>query len=232
VTGAARGIGRAIAGRIVRDGAYALLIDRDEAVYGVASELPSGRASAVVCDLADFDASELAIRAAITSLPEPLTGLVNNAGITRDALLEQMSVADFSLVLRINLGATYRLTVALCELMPEAGAVVSLSSRSYLGSVGQVNYAASKGGVVGMTRALALQLAPRIRVTAIAPGLVDTEMVASMPEHVRDRLVASIPMGRTAQVEEVASVVSWLLSDDASYVTGQCLLVCGGRSIA
>jgi NAD(P)-dependent dehydrogenase (short-subunit alcohol dehydrogenase family) len=232
VTGAARGIGRAIAERLISDGAHAIMVDRDESVARVVAELPSGRATPVVNDLIDAAGSQAAIRAAIAARPEPLTGLVNNAGVTRDALIEEMSEQDFVEVMRINLGATYQLTTALCQLMPAKGAVVSLSSRSYLGSMGQVNYAASKGGVVGMTRALAIGLAPRLRVNAVAPGLVDTEMVAAMPQPVRTKIVAAIPLERLGQPTEVASIVAWLLSDEAAYVTGQCVLVCGGRSIA
>ena len=143
-----------------------------------------------------------------------------------------MTDNEFNDVIRINLGAAYALTVGLADMMADGGAVVSLSSRSYLGSVGQLNYAASKGGLVGMTRALALELAPRVRLNAIAPSLVATDMTAAIPDKIRERLVASIPYGRMGTTAEVASVVSWLLSSGSEYVTGQCLLVCGGRSLS
>jgi 3-oxoacyl-[acyl-carrier protein] reductase len=231
VTGAARGIGRGIAARLVDAGAHVVLVDRDEQVRRTAAGMPAGRTSSVVCDVGDVRGSAVAIKDRLSELTEPLSGLVNNAGITRDALADRMSDREWTDVLRINLGAAYGLTMELSNLMTR-GAVVSLSSRSYLGSVGQLNYAASKGGLVGMTRALALELAPAVRLNAIAPSLVETDMTAAIPEHIRDRLIGSIPFGRMGTPAEIASVVSWLLSQDAEYLTGQCLLVCGGRSLS
>ena len=232
VTGAARGIGRAIAERLARDGLQTLLVDLSPRVEETAQELRSRGLSvaAVQADILDPQGREQ-IAQAVQARGQPLRALVNNAGITRDALLESMTEEDFLQVVRVNLGGAYLLTRRLLPLMGEGSAIVSISSRAYLGNVGQFNYAASKGGLVGMTRALALELAPRIRVNAVAPGLIATDMSLSIPERVRDRLVARIPAGRMGQPEEVAAVVSFLLSDEASYVNGQVVLVCGGRSV-
>ncbi|MBX6342851.1 MAG: SDR family oxidoreductase, partial [Thermomicrobiaceae bacterium] len=189
-----------------------------------------GRAGAGVADMVAAAGRE-AIAAAVERAGGPLRALVNNAGITRDALIDKMEEDAFLQVIRVNLGGAYLLTRRLLPLFAEGGAIVNLSSRAYLGNVGQFNYAASKGGLVGLTRALALELAPRVRVNAVAPGLIATEMTMAMPEHVRQRLVERIPLGRMGVPAEVASVVAFLVSDAASYVTGQVVLICGGRSV-
>jgi NAD(P)-dependent dehydrogenase (short-subunit alcohol dehydrogenase family) len=228
VTGAARGIGAAIAARLARAGLDPLLVDVDPGVEDAAAGL--GRsAGAVVADITE-PAGRDAVRAAIGD--RPLRALVNNAGITRDARIGRMSEADFRSVIRINLGGAYEMTRALLDAFAEGGAIVNMSSRAYLGNIGQFNYSASKGGLAGMTRALALELAPRIRVNAVAPGLTASEMTKAMPEHVLDKLIAAIPAGRMADPEEIAEVVCALAAPGASYVTGQVVVACGGRSLA
>jgi 3-oxoacyl-[acyl-carrier protein] reductase len=231
VTGAARGIGRAIAERLGADGLRVLLVDLDPAVEASANELGAGgvEATAVVADVTDGN-GRTAVRSAVGDVP--LRVLVNNAGITRDARITKMDDEEFLAVIRVNLGSAYALTRTLLPAMAGEGTIVSLASRAYLGNVGQFNYAASKGGLVGMTRALALELAPGIRVNAVAPGLTASEMTKAMPEHVLDRLVSTIPMGRMAEPREIAETVALLASPAASYVTGQVLIACGGRSIA
>jgi 3-oxoacyl-[acyl-carrier protein] reductase len=137
-------------------------------------------------------------------------------------------------VLRVNLTGTFNGCQAAAARMSTAGggAIVNLSSRSYLGNIGQANYSASKAGVVGLTRTLALELARySIRVNAIAPGFVDTEMARAVPEDVRERVVKAIPLRRMARPEEIANVALFLASDESSYITGQVLVVCGGRSV-
>lgn len=232
VTGAARGIGRAVAERLGAEGRTVLLVDVAEAVEGTAAELRAAGvdAVAVVADLVD-DAGVAAVVAAAGSLDRRPAVLVNAAGITRDQLLGGMTGEEFAAVIRVNLGTAYRLTLAIEPLLADGGAVVQISSRSWLGNVGQFNYAMSKGGLVGLTRALALAWAPRIRVNAVAPGLTATQMTLDMPERVRDRLVDATPMGRMAEPAEVAAVVTALAGDAFGYVTGQVLPICGGRSL-
>jgi 3-oxoacyl-[acyl-carrier protein] reductase len=226
VTGAARGIGRAVAVRLARDGRRLVLVDLDPAVEAAAADVGGG-ALAVVADITSAD-GRAAVRDAAGS---SVHALVNNAGITRDALVHKMDEADFLAVLRVNLGGAYELTRALLDRFEDGAAIVNLSSRAYLGNVGQFNYAASKGGLVGLTRALALELAPRVRVNAVAPSLTATEMTKAMPERVLEKLIGRIPMGRMAEPAEIADVVALALSPATAYVTGQVLVACGGRSL-
>jgi len=223
ITGAGRGIGRAIAERL-RPRHDLVLVDLDPAVETVAQQL---RAAAVVCDVTDP-----AGRARIVDAAGAVDVLVNNAGITRDARVVKMEEEAFLAVIRVNLGAAYELTTALRDRFAEGASVVSLASRAYLGNFGQLNYSASKGGLVGMTRALALQLAPHVRVNAIAPSLTASEMTKAMPEKVLDKMIASIPLGRMAEPAEIAETVAALASPAMAYVTGQVVVACGGRSLA
>ena len=228
VTGGAAGIGRAIAARLART-CGVVVADRSSATAEAAAAIGSG-AIPVEADLTTEE-GVAAVAASVRSAGEPLVGLVNNAGITRDARIGKMTAEDFAAVLSVNLGAAYRLTSALVPLMADAGAIVSISSRSYLGNFGQYNYAISKGGLVGLTRALALRLAPRIRVNAVAPGLIETAMTAAMPPEVLAGLVQRIPVGRPGRPEEVADLVAFLLSDQAAYITGEVYIIGGGRSL-
>ena len=173
-----------------------------------------------------------AVESAVDSAGVPLLGLVNNAGITRDARLINMTDDDFSAVLDVNLGAAYRLTTTLADKMTEGGSIVNIASRAYLGNFGQYNYSMSKGGVVGLTRAMALSLAPHVRVNAIAPGLIGTEMAIAIPEDVLEKMVSAIPLDRMGSPEEIANVVWFLLTPLSSYVTGHVVVVGGGRSLS
>lgn len=226
VTGAARGIGRAIAERLVSAGHSPLLVDLSPGVHDAAAELGG---VGVEADVASPEGIA-AIVAAVDRASYPLAVLVNNAGITRDAMVHKMTEADFRSVVRVNLGGTYALTEALANRIADGGSVVNLSSRAQLGNVGQFNYAVSKTGVIGLTRAFALTHAPRLRVNAVAPGFVESEMTQSMPVEVRDRIVNSVPLARPGQPRDIAEAVAWLGSPEAGYVTGQVLYVCGGRS--
>jgi NAD(P)-dependent dehydrogenase (short-subunit alcohol dehydrogenase family) len=223
ITGAGRGIGRAVAARL-RPRHALLLVDLDPHVEAVARDL-GGRA--VVGDVTDA-----AVREQIADAAGEVEVLVNNAGITRDARIVKLEEEAFLAVIRVNLGAAYELTTALRDRFADGASVVSLASRAYLGNFGQFNYSASKGGLVGMTRALALQLAPRVRVNAIAPSLTASEMTRAMPEKVLDKMIASIPLGRMAEPEEIAETVAALASPAMAYVTGQVVVACGGRSLA
>jgi 3-oxoacyl-[acyl-carrier protein] reductase len=158
--------------------------------------------------------------------------LVNNAGITRDGRVADLSLPAFSLVVEVNLVAAMRLALALDRELGEGASIVNMSSRAGLGNFGQANYVASKSGLVGFTRALALRWAPRVRVNAVAPGLIDTPMTQAMPERVLDKLVAAVPAGRMGTGADIAEVVAWLASPASGYVTGQVVTACGGRSLA
>lgn len=228
VTGAAGGIGTAISHRLAEDGRRLILVDMVPALAKVAADLEtSTMVRAVQADLT----TEGGIRAVHAEVLElgSLELVVNNAGITRDARLTNLSEENFDLVMDVNLGAPLRLVETLHPLM-EAGAIVNISSRSYLGNFGQYNYSMSKGGLVGLTRAYSLRLAPRIRVNAIAPGLIGTEMTKAIPAEVREKMVAAIPMQRMGTPEEVAALVSYLAS--ATYITGEVITIGGGRSLS
>ena len=211
VTGAARGIGKAVADRLDSGGYDVLRVDLADGF------------------IADVTSAE--DRTRIVEAAGPVDVLVNNAGITRDARIVKMTEEQFLAVIRVNLGAAYKLTRALT--LNDGASVVSLASRAYLGNFGQFNYSASKGGLVGMTRALALELAPRgVRVNAIAPSLTASEMTRAMPENVLEKMITSIPLGRQAEPEEIAETIAALASPATAYVTGQVLVACGGRSLA
>jgi 3-oxoacyl-[acyl-carrier protein] reductase len=225
VTGAARGIGRVIAETLEASGPFTIVgVD-------IAPELAlSDSITPVQADLTDADGPTV-VREAVESTGEPLLGVVNNAGITRDARLINLTDDDFNAVLEVNLGAAYRLSMELAPLIQPEGAIVNIASRAYLGNFGQFNYSMSKGGLVGLTRALAISLAPDIRVNAIAPGLIATEMSMAIPEDVREKMVSAIPLGRMGEPAEIAQAVWFLMSPLSSYVTGHVLVVGGGRSL-
>ncbi len=226
VTGAARGIGRAIAEKMASTGPLTVIgVD-------IAPELAlSESITPVQIDLTSDDGPGL-VRDEIESSGSPLIGLVNNAGITRDARLINMTDDEFGAVLEVNLGAAYRLTSALAPLMSDGGSIVNIASRAYLGNFGQFNYSMSKGGVVGMTRAMALSLAPNIRVNAVAPGLISSEMSLGIPEEIREKMIDAIPLDRMGTPEEIANTVWWLLTPLSSYITGEVIVVGGGRSLS
>jgi 3-oxoacyl-[acyl-carrier protein] reductase len=226
VTGAARGIGRVIAERMAGTGPITVVgVD-------VAPELALSEAITPV--QVDLTTSEgpAEVREAILGTGLPLIGLVNNAGITRDSRLVNMTDENFRAVLEVNLGAAHRMCTELAPLMSDGGSIVNISSRAYLGNFGQFNYSMSKGGVVGLTRALALSLAPAIRVNAVAPGLIGSEMSLGIPDDVRERMVDAIPLQRMGTPEEVADLVWFLLTPLSSYVTGEVIVVGGGRSLS
>lgn len=236
VTGAARGIGQAIALRLADEGAHLVLNDlRDELLEETAQAIVDRGGGVLIV------AADIAERADVDRLAEQtvahfgrLDVWINNAGITRDALLLKMTAEQWDAVLRVNLTGTFNGCRAAAMQMASAdgGSIVNLSSRAYLGNIGQANYSASKAGVVGLTRTLALELARHaIRVNAIAPGFVDTEMARAVPADVRERVIKAIPLRRMARPEEIANVALFLASDESSYITGQVLVVCGGRSV-
>lgn len=228
VTGAARGIGLTIARRLSRDHDHLILVDISPALGEATVEIEQlgVDVTPVQVDLTTPDGV-----ATVRDKSDGATLLVNNAGITRDARLVNMTRADFDLVIAINARAGLALTEALAPVMTDGGSIVNIASRAYLGNFGQFNYSISKGAVVGMTRAHAIDLAPRLRVNAIAPGLINTEMVKTIPEDVINRMVSAIPLARMGEPEEVAELVAFLGSERASYLTGQVAVIGGGRSL-
>jgi 3-oxoacyl-[acyl-carrier protein] reductase len=223
VTGGNRGIGRAIAEAFVAAGDQVAVTHRS-------GEPPEG-ALGVRCDVTDADSVEAAF-AEVEQAHGPVEVLVANAGITRDTLLLRMSEDDWSSVIETNLTGSYRVAKRAAKgmLRLRRGRLVFISSVvGLLGSAGQVNYAASKAGLVGMARSLARELGSRsITANVVAPGFVETEMTAVLPQEQQAQYQSQIPLGRFASVEEVAGVVQWLASDAAGYVTGAVIPVDGG----
>jgi 3-oxoacyl-[acyl-carrier protein] reductase len=233
LTGAAGGLGVAMARALAAAGHELVLVDLAEGVHDVAERLAADGVSArsVVADLTAAEGLDEVVRA-VESQEAPLRLLVNNAGITRDARLVNLTDDAFDLVVNVNLVAAMRLTYALEPLFADGASVVNLSSRAALGNFGQANYVTSKSALVGFTRALAQAWSPRVRANAVAPGLIDTPMTQGMPPDVLDKMVARIPSARIGTPEDVAAAVVFLASEAAAYVNGQVLTVCGGRSIS
>ncbi len=235
VTGGSRGIGRAIALCLAEEGANVAVIyagntaAAEETQKAIAEK--GGQAIAIQCDVANEDA----VTAMMKQVKEQFGSidiLVNNAGITRDGLLMRMKTSDWQAVLDTNLTGTFFCTKAVTKIMMKqrSGAIVNLTSVVGLtGNAGQANYAAAKSGIIGFTKSVAKELASRgIRVNAVAPGCIDTDMTAVLSDAVKDEMLKIIPLGRVAQPEEVAKAVLFLVSDCASYITGQVLNVDGG----
>jgi len=233
VTGGAGAIGRAIAARLHGEGHPVLLADIAPSVADVAGQLDAAGPALVRACVVDLSGPGAAatIQHAASDLG-PIQLLVNNAGITRDGRALDLSDADFRTVVALDLIAPLRLVLELAPNLADSGAIVNIASRAGLGNFGQANYVAAKAGLIGATRSLALRLAPRLRVNAVAPGLIDTPMTASMPPEVLAKLVAKVPLERAGEPADVAAAVAFLASAEASYVTGQTLVVCGGRSLA
>ncbi|MFN2485103.1 MAG: SDR family oxidoreductase [Acidimicrobiia bacterium] len=229
VTGAAGGIGSAICKRLAGEGWTLIAVDASPRLADTVSILEEAEAKVrpVEANLTTDEGLDM-VGSAIEGAP-PLELIVNNAGITRDARLVNMTEDEFASVIDVNLGAPYQIISRFAPMMKE-GAIVNISSRAYLGNFGQFNYSMSKGALVGITRAFALTLAPRIRVNAIAPGLIGTEMSMAIPADVRERMVDSIPLGRMGEPEEVADLVVFLARP--GYITGEVITVGGGRSLS
>jgi 3-oxoacyl-[acyl-carrier protein] reductase len=233
VTGGSRGIGWAVAQRLSGAGAAVAIVARDEArAREAAARLPGpARALAVTADMAESATVE---RAAATVERElgPVDILVNNAGITRDGLLVRMSDAEWDQVLDTNLKGSFVATrlVARGMMKRRFGRIINISSIVGLtGNRGQANYAASKAGLIGFSKAVAKELASRnVLVNVVAPGFIDTDMTQALPEAARQALLAQIPLGRLGDVADVAAAVLFLASDLAGYITGQVLVVDGG----
>ncbi len=238
VTGGAKGIGAAIANRLATAGHRIAICGRDEkALRNHAVHLSSLGATTltVVADLRDSAAPDRII----AKIEEQWGGveiLVNNAGITRDGLAVRMSTDDFNDIIQVNLVSAFALSKRCVRSMMKArwGRIINISSIvAVMGNAGQANYIAAKAGLIGLTKALAVELAPRnITVNAIAPGFITTDMTSSLPEDVAKQYMARIPLGRFGSADDVAGVVAFLASDEAAYITGQVIRVDGGMVMA
>lgn len=235
ITGAGRGIGRATAQRFAEEGARVVVAELDETSGQAAAE--ALRAEGFEAAFVQVDISKReSVRALVASVKERygrIDALVNNAGILADRTLKKLTDEDFERVIRVNLQGTFAMTQEVAALMREQGTGGSISNAASVvalyGNFGQTNYVASKAGVIGMTRVWARELGrDKIRVNAVAPGFIETEMTKQIPPKVTEMLVAKVPLQRMGHVNEVASVYSFLASDDGAYVTGAVLSVDGG----
>ncbi|HEX2500250.1 MAG TPA: 3-oxoacyl-ACP reductase FabG [Methylomirabilota bacterium] len=236
ITGAGGGIGEATARRFAREGATVVVNDVDvELARGVVADLQKSGARALSI------AADVTKRADVEAMVHRIVGefgrldvLVNNAGINLDAMSHKMTEEQWDQVLTVNLKGTFLCAQAALVRMRERGwgRVINTSSIGAFGNIGQANYAASKAGVIGLTRTLALEYAKfGVTVNCVAPGPVMTRMLASVPEAIREKIVARVPTGRIARPEEIAGVHVFLASEDAAYITGQVLVVDGGMTV-
>lgn len=238
VTGASRGIGRAIALRLAKEGAFVILNfnGSEERAREVVAEIEAagGKAEAIRCDVSDFHGAE-AFFAEIIKKYGRVDILINNAGITRDGLLMRMSEEDFDRVIAINLKGAFNCIrhVSRQMIKQRSGRIVNISSVSgVMGNAGQANYCASKAGIIGLTKSAARELSARgITVNAVAPGFIDTEMTRVLSDQVKEHAVGQIPLGHFGRPEDIAEAVAFLASDRAGYITGQVLSVDGGMAM-
>lgn len=234
VTGAAQGLGAAIARQFLRDNAKAVaMLDlKQEALEATAAQLDpeGGRAVPVVCNVASRCSVEQAFRSVAERLG-PVDILVNNAGITRDALAHKMTAEQFDPVVQVSLyGAFYCIQQVIGSMRERGyGRIISMSSLASRGNVGQANYSAAKAGIIGMTKTLAMELGPKnVTVNCVAPGMINTDIIKTVPEQTLAGMIRAIPLRRIGEPEEVADLVTFLASDHAGYISGQCIRITGG----
>ena len=238
VTGASRGIGKAIAMKFAQLGATVVINyngsaqKADEVKQSIIAD--GGRAVIKQCNVADYDACEAFFKDVINQFGR-IDILVNNAGITKDGLIMRMSEEDFTSVVDVNLKGTFHcIRFASRQMMKQrSGRIINMSSVVGIsGNAGQINYAASKAGVIGMTKSAAKELASRgITVNAIAPGYIETDMTNVLSDKVKEETMKQIPLGRLGQTGDIAAAAAFLASDEAGYITGQVLAVDGGMAI-
>lgn len=238
ITGAARGIGKAIAAEFALNGANVIITDLniDDTVLEFVNELEKNgiKAKAYASNAASNEESEKLIEEILKDF-DRIDILVNNAGITRDNLLMRMTEADWDAVITVNLKSVFNMTKAVQRTMlkQREGSIINMSSVVGIeGNAGQSNYAASKAGMIGFTKSIAQELGSRsIRCNAVAPGFIETEMTATLPEDIREAWIKDIPLKRAGSTKDVADVCIFLASDLSKYVTGQVISVCGGMQL-
>jgi NAD(P)-dependent dehydrogenase (short-subunit alcohol dehydrogenase family) len=236
VTGSGRGLGAATAIRFAELGADVVVNDLggDTAKEVAAKITALGRKALVSTHDVSNHAAATELAAEAKSKLGRVDILVNNAGILRDALLAKMAESQWDDVIRVNLKGPFNMGQACAKHMIEqkSGRILNIASVAWLGNVGQTNYSAAKAGVVGLTRTWALELARYgITVNAIAPGMIDSVMSRSVPKEIMDKFLNRIPLKRIGQPDDIASLLSFLASDQASYITGQCIQIDGGLSV-
>lgn len=239
VTGASRGIGRAIALELANNGARVVVNYAKDAAGAEATvqaiQAAGGEARAIQADVSDFRAADGLVKATVESFGS-LDILVNNAGTTRDQLIMLMSESDWDTVIAANLKSAFNCSKAAVRVMlrKRAGRIINIASvAGILGNAGQTNYSASKAGLIGFTRALAREVAARaITVNAIAPGFVPTALTNDLPAEIKEATLKQIPLARWGQPEEIAYAVAFLASERAAYITGQVLTVDGGLAMS
>ena len=234
VTGAARGIGQAIAKKLAAEGADVALCDLNADWLTETAGLVEAAGRKAKCfeaDVSNGAAVDEVVSGAVEAFGK-VDILINNAGITKDTLMVRMSEQDWDAVISVNLKGTFLFTKAMARPMMKqrSGTIVNIASIiGLIGNAGQCNYAASKAGVIALTKSAARELASRnVRVNAVAPGFIQTRMTDALPENVRGKMLDAIPLGRFGTPEDVANVVLFLASESSSYMTGQVLTVCGG----
>lgn len=234
ITGSARGIGKSIAERFIAEGAKVVISDiNEELAVQTANELKKsgGDAIALAADVSKMDSAEQLISKTVETY-RSVDILVNNAGITRDTLLIRMSEADWDAVISVNLKGSFNCLKSAAKVMMKqrSGVIINVSSVvGIMGNFGQANYAASKAGLIGLTKSAAKELAPRgITVNAIAPGFIETEMTHKLSDQVKDSFLSAIPLKRPGTPGDISNAVVFLASGDSSYITGQVLQIDGG----
>jgi 3-oxoacyl-[acyl-carrier protein] reductase len=234
VTGASQGIGRAIAEFVAQKGSHVVVFDIADGAHTLrAVEAKGVRGMFLKVDISDLRETEDAVKAVVAEMGG-IDNLVNNAGITRDKLLLRMSEDDWDQVIRINLKGVFNCTKAVIRhLLKKGGSIVNIASiAGLMGNPGQSNYAASKAGIIGFTKSIAKEYGERgIRVNAVAPGFIRTDMTTALDEKYRETMTEAVPLRRAGEPAEVARVVYFLLSDYGSYVTGEVINVSGGLYI-
>jgi 3-oxoacyl-[acyl-carrier protein] reductase len=238
VTGASRGIGRAIAQRLAKDGRHVVLSARSE---GPLNELKAqieaggGKASVAVADVSSAESITSALEGAFASLGR-LDVLVNNAGITKDGLALRMSDEDWNSVITTNLTSAFVACRAAARMMMKGrfGRIVNIASTSgIVGNAGQANYASAKAGLIGLTKTLARELGGKgVTANVVAPGYIQTDMTENLPAEVKDKIRSLLAVGRLGTVEDIAAAVAYVSSDEAGFLTGQTLIVDGGMTMA
>ncbi len=238
VTGGSRGIGRAIAIRLAQEGARVIVtyVHGEKAAYEVIGKIKAegGEAYAYQFDVSDYEATQKAFENIFDKFGR-VDYLINNAGITKDNLIMRMKEQDWDRVIEINLKGAFNCIKAVVRpmLKQKFGRVVNISSVvAFMGNIGQANYVASKAGLIGLTKALAKELAPKgITVNAVAPGFIETDMTAGLSDKIKGYMLEMIPLKRFGKPEEVAETVAFLVSDAAAYITGQVIHVNGGMYV-